>query len=523
MIHRVQERLLLSDAGLDAVASGDLGQNGNELSIVNNVEGNASERDLSRTAAVKTCFKSMDEALFEQGFAKLINTRETNLLTVQAVKNWLRTSEMPERFRINPYQIAAAVGRPVDDIVAVALTGVESGLFDLHWQIHCPYCNMITEEHGNFFELTGKSNCKMCEVDFESDFLMRVEVTFSLNRAIEDIGLVAFCRPPPVLEPKINLGVAPGDQGESVDIFREPGLYRYFCPVTLSRGLLTVKGDPTNHVQIFKIKLLSSFAYDQTRVSARPGLVRFKLANECEKLGGLYIVRDELPDELPLNALPPRLTGFRLIHYPEYRRLFGDQALSEYEQLQVSTVALLFTDIAGSTALYETLGNAAAYKIVRSHFTVLFKAIETHGGCVVKTIGDAVMASFTSTDDAVRCAVSSLRTFYRLRAERGSKDGVEVKFGIHCGPALLVNLNGRIDYFGSTVNKAARVQGCAGANEVAFSSEVIADSKAAKTLVQISGYAMSEEHVMLKGIKASQVIFRLTTVNGVPTQDVLGF
>jgi class 3 adenylate cyclase len=370
---------------------------------------------------------------------------------------------------------------------------------------------MITKEYRNFFELTHTSDCKMCDVDFDVDALTRVEVTFSLNRSIEDVDATAFCLPPPVLCSKINIAVGPGGTISGTDIIDEPGTYRYFCPITLAKGILEVSGERTDQVQEFSVQQLPTLNYAETSFVARPGPVHFELINNCDKVSGIFIIPDVLPEELPLEALPPRLTGLEAIHYQEYRTLFGDQALAGSEHLQISSVSLLFTDIAGSTALYENMGNAAAYTAVREHFDRLFRLVETHGGFVIKTIGDAVMASFRTNDDALECALDAQQEFQVLDESLTDACRIRVKFGIHRGPAILVNLNGRIDYFGSTVNKAARIQDTAAPNELVFSSEVRGASAVADSLLQDEGVRSQEEHITLKGINSDQVIFRIAS------------
>lgn len=426
-------------------------------------------------------------------------------------RDWLVSSNYIERLRINPYVVASDSNAPVEDIVAFAFRGVETGFFDLHWLVHCPHCNMITKECRNFFDLTHSSDCRMCDVDFNVDALTRVEVTFSLNCSIEDVGATAFCLPPPVLSPKINIAVAPGGTISGDDIIDEPGKYRFFCPITLAKGILEVSGERTDEIQEFSVHQLPSFDYAETSFLAHPGPIHFDLINNSEKVSGIFIIPDILPEELPLETLPKRLTGLEAIHYQEYRALFGDQALAESEHLQISSVTLLFTDVAGSTALYEKLGNAAAYNAVRHHFDLLFRFIEAHGGFVIKTIGDAVMASFSTNDNALECALDARREFQTLNESFDDKCRIRVKFGIHRGPAILVNLNGRIDYFGSTVNKAARIQDTAAPNELVFSSEVRADSAVADALLRNQGADIRQEQITLKGIDIDQTIFRSTT------------
>lgn len=453
----------------------------------------------------------MDVQALDQGFSRLADSPTALQHAGHEFRDWLIASDEIQRLRINPHHVSEAKDIPVEDVVTLALRGVAAGLFDMHWLMHCPHCNMITDDCENFFELTHSSDCKMCDVVFEVDILTRVEVSFSLNRLIEDVNAAAFCLPPPVLDPKVNIAVPPGETVCGTDVIDTPGRYRFFCPITLAKGILEVSGERTDEMQAFTIHQLPSFNYDETSLHARPGPISFALINNCDKVSGIFIVPDVLPDEIPLDTLPPRLTGLDVIHYQEYRDLFGHQALAESEHLQVTSVSLLFTDIAGSTAMYENIGNAAAYSFVRQHFDILFDAVESHGGFVVKTIGDAVMASFLSNEDCLACALDVRRAFDDLNGEKPHDSRMRLKLGIHCGPAILVNLNGRIDYFGSTVNKAARIQETAAPNEIVFSKEAHSECTVADALLSKNRANLLEEALSLKGIEAPQIVFRLST------------
>jgi hypothetical protein len=226
----------------------------------------------------------MDKVALDQGFAQLDATSLQSREAQRALRDWLVTSNEIQRLRINPYEVASATDAPVADVIGLALRGVAAGLFDLHWLVHCPHCNMITRECENFFELSHASECKMCEVDFGVDMLTRVEVTFSLNRAIEDLEERAFCLPPPALSPKVNIAVSPGGTVSGADSIDVPGIYRFFCPITLAKGKLEITGEPTEKVRRFSVRQLPSFEFDETSFSARPGPIAFELINDCTKV-----------------------------------------------------------------------------------------------------------------------------------------------------------------------------------------------------------------------------------------------
>ncbi|MEM7344714.1 MAG: adenylate/guanylate cyclase domain-containing protein, partial [Chloroflexota bacterium] len=386
------------------------------------------------------------------------------------------------------------------------LLGIKSGLFDLNWDIHCPHCNMITDQHHNLANASDIYYCKMCEREFESDFSDRVEVTFSLNKQIEDLNMPPICPPPPSVNPRFQMSI-PKNQTTTVEETLEPGIYKYNCPVTQSTGTLLVEGEPSDEPQNFHLKQLAGEQFDHTNLRARPGKISLSVTNEGYPISGLWVAERDLP-LLSLSDLPVRLSGLDLIHYPEFNEIFGNQVLSERERIKISSVTTIFTDITGSTQMYETLGDTAAYNIVRDHFDILFEAIQHCGGTVLKTIGDAVMASFTSNDRALKSIADALAQFKAYNQGRSCEQQVKIKVGIHRGSAILVNLNGRLDYFGSTINKAARIQHATSSNEIAFSEEVFNDTAFQNVLMEIGPQQVARESINLKGLEGNHVVYK---------------
>ena len=197
------------------------------------------------------------------------------------------------------------------------------------------------------------------------------------------------------------------------------------------------------------------------------------------------------------------LTAPEVISLQAFRDLFAEATLRPGDDAGVSQVALLFTDLQGSTALYERVGDAAAYNLVRKHFALLAAIVRDHDGAVVKTIGDAVMAAFSDPAQAVRAALA-------MQAEigssaRGVRDLV-LKVGVHAGPSVVVTLNDRLDYFGSTVNMAARLQGQSTGGDIVLSSSV-ADDPAVREV--LAAMPKRRETVALKGFAEPVGFIRL--------------
>jgi class 3 adenylate cyclase len=128
--------------------------------------------------------------------------------------------------------------------------------------------------------------------------------------------------------------------------------------------------------------------------------------------------------------------------------------------------AILFTDIAGSTALTNRLGDVAAMGLLRAHDHIVREALEKHGGREVKHTGDGIMASFTSVPRAVACAIEIDRQV--IERNREAKNELPLRIGISCGEP--VTEEG--DLFGAAVELAARLCGHGAAGTILVSSAV---------------------------------------------------
>jgi class 3 adenylate cyclase len=186
----------------------------------------------------------------------------------------------------------------------------------------------------------------------------------------------------------------------------------------------------------------------------------------------------EASDEAWRGEIDARLkpvTSHELLTLQVFRNLFVSEPLPVGESFQVKWMALMFTDLGGSTAIYARKGDPRAYSLVREHFNLIFGAVEDAGGAVVKTIGDAVMAVFQSGAIAVQAALESQRRIEQFNRERslGDDERLRLKVGLHAGPTLAVTLNDRLDYFGTVVNAAARVQGLARHGETVITREIL--------------------------------------------------
>ena len=144
---------------------------------------------------------------------------------------------------------------------------------------------------------------------------------------------------------------------------------------------------------------------------------------------------------------------------------------------------------------------------MRAHFRVLTEITGSEAGAVVKTIGDAVMATFPTPDRALAAALRIRSAMRKLNEERGSED-LLLKIGIHEGPCLAVTLNDRQDYFGQTVNIASRVQGLATSSSIYATGRVIAGPHSCSILDR-AGLKPCPQDAALRGITESIAIYEI--------------
>ncbi|MEK6712514.1 MAG: adenylate/guanylate cyclase domain-containing protein, partial [Nitrospinota bacterium] len=205
-------------------------------------------------------------------------------------------------------------------------------------------------------------------------------------------------------------------------------------------------------------------------------------------------------------------TGLDVAFFERYRRLFGADAFRAGEGLAVQNVALLFTDLKGSTALYEAAGDASAYGRVRDHFGILREAIQKNHGGLVKTIGDGAMASFKSAEDAVRAGIAMHAGIARWNAARGVEPLI-LKMGVHAGHALVVNSNDRLDFFGRMVNVTARIQEASQGGDIVLTQPVF-ENPAAAALLAAAPHREEPFSLNLRGLEGSFPLKRIWPLAG---------
>jgi class 3 adenylate cyclase len=239
----------------------------------------------------------------------------------------------------------------------------------------------------------------------------------------------------------------------------------------------------------------------------RPGPLRLALDNQASVrvLPTVFIAADGLHHLI--GKRKPFLTAKRMLTNQTFRDVFKADNLNIDQRLKITSLTFLFTDLKGSTALYERVGDLAAFDLVRAHFHALLEIISAEKGAVVKTIGDAVMATFNRPEQALAAGLRIRGAMDKLNVERGTSDLV-VKIGIHEGSCLAVMLNERQDYFGQTVNIAARVQGLSTSQAIHITGPVI-DAPAVAAILDREAITPIQKQAALRGIADKIVVYEI--------------
>jgi class 3 adenylate cyclase len=236
------------------------------------------------------------------------------------------------------------------------------------------------------------------------------------------------------------------------------------------------------------------------QIAIAAGEVELAVASDLLDSRVLLLEESRWPDTIATAAIVSTM--------PEFRDLFSSEVLAPGLQLGVSRLCFMFTDLTGSTALYQRVGQARAFRIVQEQFAILGNVVAEHRGSIVKTIGDAIMATFTDGADAIAAGLAIQREILSLDLRGEADPTTLVRVGIHQGPCVAVTLNERLDYFGTTVNIASRVEHESRGGELAATAD-ICELPEVQALLARERVRAETALVRLKGITEPVRIYRL--------------
>ncbi|MCP4345400.1 MAG: adenylate/guanylate cyclase domain-containing protein [Desulfobacterales bacterium] len=457
--------------------------------------------------------------------------------TIDKIGDILYESDDWDLLRINPLRFTKQHEIEENACIDIFIHGVKIGLFDFSYNMLCPLCGGVVQMHHELDELEQeKFYCSVCNEFVPTILDGQVEVAFTIHPDIKKLQTdplqdresyyryyfsanyekseeLTECAYSGIID-CFGFEVLKSDEIFTVSVTGNPHHVYQFVSIgyNTSCWIHFDKNEAVEDKNI-EINLLPS-GFTPSEIHVSDGEYQVKIHNRTKNKFGFLVHRVqrekmlEIVKKYPLRE-HPFFTASRLINNQSFRDLFRVQKLSESLNLNVKNLTIMFTDLKGSTAMYDEAGDMFAYKLIKEHFKLLSESVRNHSGAIVKTMGDAVMATFVSPLNGLLCALDMIQKIDRLNKEwdqHGYRIGLKV--GLNNGPALTVVNDERLDYFGQSINVAARIQGLAGADEIYLSDSVYKDA-GAEQLISSHGYVSECEEALLKGVGQPMAVYKI--------------
>jgi class 3 adenylate cyclase len=448
----------------------------------------------------------------------------------EAIQHLIENGADHQLNRINVLDFSKRTGLDEERVISGFLHASRLGLFDLTWNVLCPGCGGVLDAHSTLKSLRHDDyHCGLCACGYEASVDEQVEVAFTVSPRVRriaahdpntlplwdyfkqifwssgvDFNEESFAE----LSNEVVLDALelPAHEKAVLSLQLPAEFIIVFEPVTHAAQFIDVQGEPTKERQQLSL-MYNKIQAPVGTMTLRPGPLRLSLDNQTDVrvLPSVFIAADALHHLI--GKRKPFLTAKRMLSNQTFRDVFKADNLNIDQRLKITSLTFLFTDLKGSTALYERVGDLAAFDLVNAHFHALLEIISSEKGAVVKTIGDAVMATFVRPEHAIVAGLRMRAAMDALNVQRGTRDLV-VKIGIHEGPCLAVMLNERQDYFGQTVNIAARVQGLSTSQAIHITGPVI-EAPAVAAILEKEAITPIQKQAALRGIADKIVVYEI--------------
>ncbi|HTL11307.1 MAG TPA: DUF5939 domain-containing protein, partial [Bdellovibrionota bacterium] len=401
----------------------------------------------------------IQEKLLDERLAGLEKARSWSPRVVSKLESLIRNGEDQELYGINPIAFAAEKGMQENEAIDLFLHATKLRLMEMNWHLICPMCGDQLQSFSSLKTLHSHLSCNLCQLNTEATLDDFIKVSFTVSHEIRDIAFHHPERLSPLdymtqyrlsregrfpdgtrfrdgLRRLIRIAVflEPG-QSESCEIKAKPGFLASHDFLNQRTSMIEVRegAAPQSEVTI-------TFLDDQAKGSVTelaPGTVKVTLKNESKLKGLTFAAWIPPADAESPVKFDPFLTGKRLFTSQTFRDIFRSEVIGSSEGLAIKDLTLLFTDLKGSTELYERIGDLEAFSLVRQHFDSLAKVINRNSGAIIKTIGDAVMAAFLNPLDATHAAAEMLQEIEGFNRSLRNKE-IVLKIGLHKGASIAV-------------------------------------------------------------------------------------
>lgn len=375
---------------------------------------------------------------------------------LERLVHFIKTASNEEIIRLRPLQLSQIWELDENIVLKTFLLSAKAGLVNISWDVTCPHCRGVRESVNTLGDIQEASKCDVCEITFSTQDKEIIEVIFHINPAIRKSEQKFFCAAEPATKRHILIQKRmPALSVLDLDTALDKGTYRLRFKGMKSAALVNVN-------EAGQKEVLFSGKSENINAAVYPHIK----SENTEKQETMLVIEKDESDNTALR--PARLFSFQY-----FRDIFVAEGLAAGLKIEAGVQNIVFTDVVSSTKMYKNAGDAQAFATVRAHFVKIYDVVRSHNGAVIKTIGDATMIAFSDTTNAMKACLAIQKLF-------DGKDKlcpVYLRVSLHKGSCLAVNLNSSIDYFGNTVNFAAKIQFAAGARQIVFSREVSEDTR----------------------------------------------
>jgi class 3 adenylate cyclase len=479
-----------------------------------------------------------NESILQKKIQGLLQYPSLNQTTVQKIGDILKTLDDWHLFRMNPFRFANQHDLNEQEVVDIFVHGAKIGLLDFSYNMLCPVCHGIVHHHESLADVEEEGfYCGICDINVPTHLDEQVEVSFTIPPSIKTLtinpysDLQAYTRyyfsenyqDSPELAKALkelilqDFFVLAPDERKTFTLNLAPEQFYQFTSLENNASVfINVTSNVEIPSQTIDIDLLPC-AFSPSTLQLPPNDYQFRMTNQTNNtLGGFIMtfsqVNKQKFKEIKLkypSTATPFLSAKMLLNQQSFRELFRVQNLPETLNLSIKNLTIMFTDLRGSTEMYDKAGDVFAYQLVKAHFKTLTEVVRQFSGAVVKTMGDAIMATFSHPLDGFLASLNMLSQIEQLNEtwkDKGYQIGLKV--GLNEGPALAVINDERFDYFGQSVNIAARVQGLAQAGEI-WVTQSILDSQEVTDKLSASGYQTEQHSINLKGIGQPTIVHKI--------------
>lgn len=399
---------------------------------------------------------------------------------VNIIREIITTCDDDEVMSIRPYEWAHYLQVDRHEVLRLCLYATKAGILNLSWNMMCPNCRVSKFQTMALMEVGSSFHCDFCGIQYEANFDSYVELRFSVHPNIRVASESIFCIGGPAITPHVlvqrcieasgsttirfpdtseNLRIRSLQTNHIVRIGDMPSIHHHSASHSLEESACS-ESLVSSDISVVCLRYTDG-GWNTAQIPTPTADTDITIYNDSTEAVVIDLERVKWSDHA--------VTAAEVTAMQEFRDLFSSEVLAPGQQVGIQNVTIFFSDLRGSTAMYEHIGDAPAYGHVRRHFDFLNHWISKNSGGLVKTIGDAVMAVFHRPQQAIQAALDIQQHVRQFTEDVG--ESIDIKIGIHTGPAIAVNSNDRLDYFGRTVNIAARVQGCSLGGDIVLAEE----------------------------------------------------